>query len=629
MKYFTIGMAGHIDHGKTSLTKALTGIDTDRLKEEKERNISIELGFAPLAIDDDSIEVSIVDVPGHERFIRQMIAGVAGIDFVILVIAADEGVMPQTKEHVEILSFLKIRRGIIAISKVEQVEEELIELVKEDIIEQFTNTIFEAAPIVLVDSISNKGIDELRKVITDQLINLEERHISGNFRLPIDQVFTVKGHGTVVRGTVYEGSVKEGETLTVLPTSIKVKARKLQVHHKNVQTATAGQRVAINVTGVSKQEITRGDVLVHTTDYTVTQTIDVVLHFVKDLMYPVKQRTIIKFHCGTSEVLGKIVFFDRNEVIISNQEEIVCQIRLEEPITIRRGDRFILRRPSPKETIAGGWIIDPQGEKYRFGMETIQLLQKKKEGNPSDIIFDLLSKDKILSISELMMKTNLTRESVQSVLTSCHFIHVLDESYTNKQVLNDVVKRAISEINEFHQTYPLRQGINKVQVKKSLENDYSEILVNYVLNSLIKTEQIKRDDQYFILPNFTPSFPKHLRKQMEGVIQSIQTDGITVQEWDKYCEQWRLKEKDANELKYYLLGTKQAVQLMDQYIIHSHSVIAAHLKLKAGTDQTFTIKEAKDLLQLSRKFIVPFVELLDDLQYTRRVDDKRVWLNKK
>ncbi len=383
-------MAGHIDHGKTTLTKALTNVDTDRLKEEKERQISIELGFAPL-FEDKEVQISVIDVPGHERFIRQMIAGVAGIDLVVLVVAADEGVMPQTREHLDILGFLGIRNGIVAITKIDRVDEEFIDLVKDDIFEELQGTVFESSPFVLVDSLSKKGINELKELIVSTLKNQEMRDAKGAFRLPIDQVFTVKGQGTVVLGTVYEGTVEEGQALMIMPKGIEVRARQLQVHHQPAKQAFAGQRAAINLSNVAKEDLERGDVVVSSEHFNVTRTIDVAIRVVEDLDYMVKQRMPIKCHIGTAEVMGRIVFFDRNELKEENGE-ILCQLRLEEEVVTKRGDRFILRLPSPQETIGGGWVIDPRGEKYRFGVQTIEELEKKKIGSPKERIVAALNR---------------------------------------------------------------------------------------------------------------------------------------------------------------------------------------------------------------------------------------------
>ena len=414
VRNYTIGMAGHIDHGKTSLTKALTNVDTDRLKEEKERNISIELGYAPLKIDDE-LHVSIIDVPGHERFIRQMIAGVAGIDLVILVIAADEGVMPQTKEHLEILSFLGIEKGIIAISKIDRVDEELLELVQEDIRENLEGTVFESAPFVLVDSLSKKGLEELKQEIKKELEHMEMRDARGPFRLPIDQVFTVQGQGTIVRGTVYEGIVEKGSSLQVLPQGIPVKVRQIQVHHEQTEAAKAGQRAALNLGGISKHEIARGDVLVSSEHFLVTDTLDITTKFVSDLASPVKQRAPIKLHTGTTEVMGKIVFFDRNEVV-EEENEVVCQLRLDHPIVCKRGDRFILRRPTPVETIGGGWIIDPKGSKYRFGEDTVNMLMQKKEGTPNERVLSILKEKALMTFEALLKFSSMDKDELTAIL---------------------------------------------------------------------------------------------------------------------------------------------------------------------------------------------------------------------
>src|SRR5690625_1127125 len=351
-------MAGHIDHGKTALTKALTGVDTDRLKEEKERNISIEPGYASF-INDEQLEVSIIDVPGHERLIRQMIAGVAGIDMVILVIAADEGFMPQTREHLDILSLLGIKNGLIAITKVEQADKELLEIILADAKENIKQTFLENAPIYFVDSLSKKGIPELKDALREKLLQIPKQVKNASFRMPIDQVFTVKGQGVVVRGTIYDGEVKQGERLQVVPQNKEVRIRQIQQHHEQKTQASEGQRAAINIGGISHQEITRGDVLVADDFFSISDRIDVVFHTLKGLKYPIKQRQPIKLYISTSEVMGKIIFFDRNEVKGTDTHDILCQLQLEEKVVVTRGDRFILRKPTPVETIGGGWVIEP------------------------------------------------------------------------------------------------------------------------------------------------------------------------------------------------------------------------------------------------------------------------------
>jgi selenocysteine-specific elongation factor len=625
-RYFTIGMAGHIDHGKTTLTKALTNVDTDRLKEEKERQISIELGFAPLHID-DTMQISVIDVPGHERFIRQMIAGVAGIDLVILVVAADEGVMPQTKEHLEILSFLGVKRGIVAISKIDRVEEEFTELVKEEIAEQLQETIFANAPIVLINSVTKIGIDELKKTIVNELSQVEPRNSMGSFRLPIDQVFTVKGQGTVIRGTVYEGAIGEGESLTILPSLLETKARQLQIHQKPTDRASAGQRVAINLSNITTDDVTRGDVLVSSKNYVVTQTIDVVIRFVSDLQHLVKQRTLIKCHIGTSEVMGQLVFFDRNEVKEEN-DEIVCQIRLNDPIVTKRGDRFIVRRPTPSETIAGGWVIDPLGEKYKFGNDTVSMLLQKKEGSPIDRLIEALHKEKLLSKSELIKTTSLPEDLVVELLSKQEFLEVKANYYTLDTVLSELSDKTVKLLESFHLEHTLRLGLNKAEISQALSGSYPKPLLDFTIDRKVTEGLIKKNGQFLALGSFEPSFPPKWGKRMENLITSIKNDYLEVKPWDEYVQEAGLPEKEASDLKWYLTSSNQLYFLDERHAIYRSSVDTAVQELKANTNDSFELKNAKDTLQLSRKYLVPFLELLDTLTITKREENRRIWVTK-
>lgn len=623
---FTIGMAGHIDHGKTTLTKALTNVDTDRLKEEKERQISIELGFAPLHINEE-MQISVIDVPGHERFIRQMIAGVAGIDLVILVVAADEGVMPQTKEHLEILSFLGVKRGIVAISKIDRVEEEFTELVKEEIAEQLQGTIFADAPIVPINSLSKMGIDELKSTILNQLSQIEARNSLGSFRLPIDQVFTVKGQGTVVRGTVYEGTIFEGDQLTILPSFHETKARQLQIHQIQMDKATAGQRVAINLSNVTTDDVTRGDVLVSSKHYVVTQTMDVVIRFVSDLEHLVKQRALVKCHIGTSEVMGQIVFFDRNEVK-DELDEVVCQIRLDQPIVTKRGDRFILRRPTPSETIAGGWVIDPLGGKYKFGKDTVSMLLQKKEGSPFDRLTEALQREKLLSKAEIIKATSLAKESVEELLLHEEVIEVKANSYTLKTVVSELHIKIEELLQNYHLGNSLRLGLNKAEISQELSSKFPKTLLDFVIEGMITEGKIKKNGQFLALDHFKPSFPSQWAKRMDTLINSLIEDNLQVKTWDEYVAQAGLPDKEANELKWFLTNSNLLYQLDEKHVIHKNVVDKALINLRASTGESFDLKDAKDTLQLSRKYLVPLLELLDTLNLTKREDNKRIWVEK-
>lgn len=622
-RYFTIGMAGHIDHGKTTLTKALTNVDTDRLKEEKERQISIELGFAPL-YEDNEIQISVVDVPGHERFIRQMIAGVAGIDLVVLVVAADEGVMPQTREHLDILGFLGIKNGLVAISKIDRVEEEFIELVKEDIKEELIGTVFEDAPIVLVDSISKFGVESLKEQIIHMLKEREMRDVKGAFRLPIDQVFTVKGQGTVVRGTVYEGMVEEGQSLTVIPKGLEVRARQIQVHHHPAKEAFAGQRAAINLSGVSKDDLERGDVVVSSEHFNVTRTIDVAIRVVEDLDYMVKQRMPIKCHIGTAEVMGRIVFFDRNELKEEN-DEILCQIRLDEEIVTKRGDRFILRRPSPQETIGGGWVIDPQGQKYRFGERTISELEQKKEGTPGERIVTALMESKSLLLDELITRTSLEKDVLKEELQSEDFVLYNGKEFTLKALVEVIEEELYNRLRDYHTNFPMKQGLNKGEFIQALVKQYPKGLLDYVIEEGIKRGVFKRKEQFISLNEFEAHVPKNWQARSENLIQKLKSDGMQVQYFINYLKDAGIPDNIAFDLRKFLEDTEQIAALDGQFYWHGDVFKESVAKLKSQTEKEFEVGEAKDVLGLSRKYMIPFLETLDRRGLTIRAGNKRIW----
>jgi selenocysteine-specific elongation factor len=617
-------MAGHIDHGKTSLTKALTKWDTDRLKEEKERQISIELGFAPL-YDDDQMNVSVVDVPGHERFIRQMIAGVAGIDLVVLVVSAEEGVMPQTKEHLEILEFLGIKKGIVAITKVDRVDDILLMLAEGDIIEELKGTIFEDAPVMFVDSISGLGIEPLHAEILSTLSRMENRYVEGGFRLPIDQVFTVKGVGTVVRGTAYDGNISEGETLTILPKNITTRARQLQLFGKPTESAYAGQRVAINLAGLEKSDLKRGDVVVNSSQFVTTDVIDVVFKTVRHLDSPIKQRMPIKCHIGTTDVMGKIVLFDRKEMIEEN-EEILCQIRLDHSVVTKRGDRFILRRPSPQETIGGGWVIDPSGEKYRFGEETIARLEKKKTGTDNERVLQLLSQYKLLSDKDIMKYASINEDALNEVLDSESEVVILsDTTFTNKRVYDHAKSDIENLLKDYHDKNTMRLGINKAELIQKLGEMYPKALQEFVL---YKAKDFTIKDQFVALVSFVPYVPKSWERKVSQVLFQLETDRWDVKYLENYFDEAGIPKQFKADAKKYLVETKRIVPLDQQFFVSMIVFEKSINSLRKAHAVQFDTSQAKDTLGLSRKYLIPFLEKLDEFGLTKRTENTRKWVEK-
>lgn len=623
-KSFTIGMAGHIDHGKTALTKALTGVDTDRLQAERKRKISIEPGFAPF-MQTKEIEVSIIDVPGHEKFIRQMIAGVAGIDLVILVIAADEGVMPQTKEHLQILSLLGIKKGMIVFTKMAEADQELLEIIKEDVKQEVRETFLKNAPIFYVDNLSGDGIDKLKQTLTDQLQQMRQQEIDDFFRMPIDDVFTVKGQGVVVRGTIANGKLTKDEELTLLPANQRVRARQIQRHHKPKETAYQGQRTAINLAGIKYSDVKRGNVLTSNDLLIPSQRIDIAFSPLNGLKHSIKQRQLIKLHIGTSEVMGKIIFFDRNEISHHNlPEEIVCQLELHEHIVALRGDRLIIRRPTPAETIGGGWVIDAQAEKHPFGKQTITDLKVKKEGSLKEQIHLLLAEHFMLSKSEMMQKLSL---SEQEFAEGKSFIVALDDHVYTSTVMFEQLKGKIFQlIQEEHQQYPLRKGMNKAEIISALSH-YPEQLLDKVLQILERQNILQFDDAFVSLPTHTPTLPKEWEETLHRLESTLIKENLGVSKWKDLCTRYDVSHQIGKDFYHYLLDQQRAYLFDDERIVAKDAVTEALTLLKEQTNRkNFTIQDARNILQLTRKNLIPFLELLDKLGYTKRVGNERTWL---
>lgn len=622
--YYTIGMAGHIDHGKTTLTKALTGVQTDRLKEEQERKISIELGFAPLFREED-LYVSIIDVPGHERFVRQMIAGVAGIDLFMLVIAANEGFMPQTKEHLEILTLLGIRDGIIVFTKVDQVDEELFEIVKEDVQEQLQQFELTDLPIYEVDSVSGKGISALKEGLRKKLTAISKPQDLTAFRLPIDQVFTIKGQGTIVRGTVYNGTAKEGEELIVLPSKKTVRIRQIQSHNERQVIARQGQRVALNLGGISWDELKRGDVLVTSDYFSVSRRFDVVLYPLKNMNYPLRQRQTIKVHIGTSEVMGRIIFFDRNEINQQTDErEIYCQIELEEEVVLSRGDRFIIRRPSPAETVGGGVVIEAVAERHRFGAKTAKQIKMKKDGTPKERIQAILNKHIVLSKDDLQRYAALSEEELKE--NESFLYKVEQELYTSTQIFGRVKTKIVEQISAYHEQYPMRRGLNKAEIFSNFHN-CPESLLDLAIETLKEENKVDVYNQFVSLYGVKPTLPSSWEKRLTEIEQKLIAQRIEVDYWDQLFKDTNIPSEIKQDFYHYLIDGKRAFVFDEGRLISAEAVRHAKEKLKKELPkENFSLQEAREVLELTRKNLIPLLELFDELGITTRVENERKWL---
>jgi selenocysteine-specific elongation factor len=410
-----IGTAGHVDHGKSSLVEALSGMNPDRLAEEQARQMTIDLGFAWLTLPNGE-EIGIVDVPGHRDFIENMLAGVGGIDAVLFVVAADEGVMPQTREHLAIVDLLQIDHGVVALNKIDLVDEDWLELVESEVREALLTTRLAAAPLVRVSAKTGEGLDALRLALQNQLVNLPQRINSGRPRLPIDRVFTLSGFGTIVTGTLLDGNLEVGNECEILPKGIKTRIRSLQTHKKKEVLASPGSRTAANLAGVSVDQIRRGDVLVKTGTFQPAQRLDVRFRLLPDVSSPLKHNLEIKFFHYTSEVIGRVRVLGVEE--LKPGEEGWLQIELQHPIVAVRGDRFILRRPSPAETLGGGEILDPFPlRRYkRFGEEWRERLVALSLGDPGEVILRLFQRHEWLNWQQIVQQTNFAAEDVWQTL---------------------------------------------------------------------------------------------------------------------------------------------------------------------------------------------------------------------
>ncbi len=632
MKRVVLGTAGHIDHGKTTLIKALTGVDCDRLKEEKERGITTELGFTSMALP-SGLEISIVDVPGHEKFIRHMVAGATGIDLVALVIAADEGIMPQTREHLDICKLLRVKKGLIALTKVELVEKDWLELVKEEVREFSRGTFLAGAAIIPLSSVTREGLDIFVTELDRLAQEVEERSPEGLFRLPIDRVFTIKGFGTVVTGTIISGKVSTGDVVEVIPKKLEAKVRGIQAHGKTVESATAGLRAGINLQGLEKDTVDRGNVLTLAHTLKPTTALDVIFQLLPGAPRPLKNRAPIRLHMGTAEILGRAIVLSQEEV--RPGEEAFLQIRLEEAAVALPGDRFVLRSYSPLLTIGGGEVLDafPWRHKRLSPEVRTEMATLEKGSEEEKLRLRLLKAGPPgLSWAELIMRSNLLPAQLKS------HIHALVASggllnydgdrprYLHPQVMADLKHLCLDYLKTFHEKNPLQTGALKEEVKTKLPPQVDARLFNHLLASLIGEKQIVAEKDTIRLAAHIISLKeeeKDLRQKLillfaKGKLQPPMVKEVSAElgaaERDlKPVLQLLTKEGTLAKVKEDLYFHHQALEEMEGKLIE-------YLK----EHREITPAQFKEISQVSRKFAIPLMEYFDGKKITMRIGDKRV-----
>ena len=625
MKNVILGTAGHIDHGKTTLIKALTGRETDNLKEEKQRGISINLGFTYFDLPSKK-RVGIVDVPGHEKFIKNMLAGACGIDIVLLVIAADEGVMPQTIEHLDILNYLDVKKGIIVLTKCDLVDEEFIELVKDDIREKTKGLFIEGAPIVEVDSVSRRGLDKLVQKIDEISEDIEEKKTDAPSRMSIDRVFSLKGFGTIVTGTLIEGKISVDDEMTIYPSEKKVKVRNLQVHGCDVKTAYAGQRTAINLSNIKVSEIQRGDVIAQTGSVEESMMIDVNISLVEHCKKSLKHWDRIRIFHGTKQILCRIVPLNEDE--IQYGESGYAQLRLEEKIVAKKGDRFIIRSYSPMDTIGGGVIIDTAPKKHKIYDESvIEALKIKEKGELKDILEEYLKLNlsNYITLKELVSYTGEKEEYVKEGLNALideNKVFCVNKYYLHISHYQKLKEKVIEILTKYHKQYRLRNGILKEELRSKVDNSLKVKDMDVILNKMVEEKDIKVQDNLVSNYDFEVKFNQKqlsIKKEIEDKSRKNGLNSLMTK--DDICN----KNKFYEEVLEALTG-KTIQKLDDAYYIDKkvYENVKKDLLEYLNKNKEITVAQFRDITKSNRKISIVMLEHFDRNRITKRVEDKRI-----
>jgi len=627
-KSVVLGTAGHIDHGKSSLVKALTGIDPDRLKEEKERGITIDLGFASISYQ-DGLTVGIVDVPGHERLIKNMLAGAGGLDIVLMVIAADEGIMPQSREHLAICELLQIKAGIIALSKADLVEQDWLSLVSEDIRKFAENTFLEDAEIVPVSAKTGLNLETLKERIRSLAIQVQPKLVEGLFRMPIDRVFTLKGFGTVVTGTALSGAIALDSPVEILPSRVVTKVRGIQTHGMGTEKAYAGQRIGINLQGVDRESIKRGDVVVDSGQVADTRVLDAELEMLKDA--PVlKNRDRVHFYSGTSETIARIILYGSGEPRgeVKPGESCYCQFRLENPIVALSGDRYIIRRFSPLETIGGGQLLDPSPIRRKKGAGTDDLTVLKHGSLKDKLGIKILRSGlRGVSIAEITGWVQGSISDIEATVQELADSNLVVKSQSllfHGNSFENFRETVITETTRFHKENPLKQGVPKEELRAKVkagwkidEKVFDGLLA--VIKDLIIDKDIVR------LAGFSVALSTMDEGMKQRILAILDKEGFQSPLKGELARQLSVKEKELNDLLMLLTKEGSLVRINDSlYITASrYDTMIALLRKFYENKSEMTIAEFRDLLGTTRKYALPFIEYLDSKKITLRVGDQR------
>jgi selenocysteine-specific elongation factor len=640
-----IGTAGHVDHGKSTLIEALTGIHPDRLKEEREREMTIDLGFAWLTLPSTETgqveEVGIVDVPGHRDFIENMLAGIGGIDAALFVVAADEGVMPQTREHLAILDILQIQGGVVVLTKTDMVSDpDWLDLVESDLHEVLANTVLAEAPILRVSARTGAGIPELKKELGEILAQRPARPDFNRPRLPVDRVFTIAGFGSVVTGTLADGSLHVGDEIEILPQGLRSRVRGLQTHKQKEQVAVPGSRTAVNISGIALDQIQRGNVIAHPGDYHSTQRIDVRFRLLADVSQPLKHNTEVKLYTGTTEVVARLRLLGAEE--LSPGEEGWLQLELHQPVVTIRGDHYILRRPSPGETLGGGVVVDPnpKGRHKRFAAETLASLEALSKGTPADVLLQALLALGAASLKEAFLRANLETQAadqaLQELVKTGQIVN-LEEKYAgsnasevrfapddlvlSKGYWEQLAQRILLETETYHRNYPLRRGLPREELKSRLKDltGSSPRVFNAAVRRLEIENRLKEAGPLVFLPEHTIRFTAQQQEKINRLLSRFAASPYSPPNF-KDCQA-----EVGEDVLAALVDTGTLIAVAPDVLFRQadYERMVADVRKLIQQRGALTVAEARDHFNTSRRYVLAFLEYLDAIGVTVRTGDER------
>jgi len=630
MKQLILGTAGHIDHGKTSLIRALTGIDTDRLKEEKERGITIELGFAHLDLP-SGIRLGIVDVPGHERFVKNMVAGAGGIDMVALVVAADEGVMPQTVEHLNILRLLDVHTGLVVITKTDLAEGDFVDLVQEELAEFVSGTFLEEAPVVRVSSTVGTGMDRLVSVLDELTGRVKARRMSGTFRLPVDRVFSMKGFGTVITGTLLSGGIKTGEEVAVMPKSVRAKVRGIQVHGEQQPEAVAGSRTALNLSGVDRDQLERGDMLISPGTIEPTYMADVILTNLADAP-PLKNRTKVRFHAGTSEIMAHVVLLDLD--VLGPGDEAPAQIRLTEPAILIPGDRFVLRSLTPVTTIGGGEVLNAHPKKHkRFSEDVLGDIERLVGGGHAEQIEIFLKDAGAPGATARDMAAwvgipeNQSREFLKT-LSDAGAAMIVDADrfrYIAREQTDRLGELLIARLEAHHEAQPTLPGISKEELLSKMPWGVDARLMTRLLEGLTGVGRITLTGDTVALFGHRVSIHDDEAHIASQAAELIRAGGLSPPSTQELAETLGSSEQNIKKLLLAVSHDGSIVRVKDTLYFGADELTDLKSRLVAFLKEKseLTTQDFKEMTGSTRKYTIPLLEYFDGQKVTMRVGDVR------